>query len=100
MEKEDAIKYLDNLEKGQFLTVNIPILLEEKAKITAMYVGKDKAGRYKFIDNGNFILSKDFLERGNISIDKEYNGDEAIEIHAKFKREQEQKKKLHQRENR
>ena len=100
MEKGDAIEYLDNLERGQFLTVNIPISLNNQAKITAMYMGKDKEGRYNFIDSGRFILSKDFLEKENISIDKEYNGDEAIEIHAKFKREQEQKKKHHQRENR
>ena len=58
-----------------------------------MYVGKDKEGRYNFIDSGNFILSKEFLEKGNISIDKEYNGDIATDIYAKFKREQERKNK-------
>lgn len=58
-----------------------------------MYVGKDKDGRYNFIDSGNFILSKEFLEKGSITIDKEYNGDVAIDIYAKFKKEQERKRR-------
>ena len=93
MEKEDAIKYLENLQQGDFLTVNIPIIADKKIQVTAMYVGKDKEGRYNFIDSGNFILSKEFLEKGNISIDKEYNGDIATDIYAKYKREQERKNK-------
>jgi hypothetical protein len=93
MEREDAIKYLENLQQGDFLTVNIPIIADKKIQVTAMYVGKDKEERYNFIDSGNFILSKEFLEKGNISIDKEYNGDIATDIYAKFKREQERKNK-------
>ena len=93
MEREDAIKYLENLQQGDFLTVNIPIIADKKIQVTAMYVGKDKEGSYNFIDSGNFILSKEFLEKGNISIDKEYNGDIATDIYAKFKREQERKNK-------
>ena len=42
MIKEDAINYLENLEQGRFITVNIPIIAEEKIQVTAMYVGKDK----------------------------------------------------------
>ena len=56
MEREDAIKYLENLQQGDFLTVNIPIIADKKIQVTAMYVGKDKEGRYNFIDSGNFIL--------------------------------------------
>lgn len=93
MEREDAIKYLENLQQGEFLTVNIPIIADQKIQVTVMYVGKDKDGRYNFKDSGNFILSKEFLEKGNISIDKEYNGDVATDIYAKFKKEQERKSK-------
>ena len=93
MEREDAIKYLENLQQGEFLTVNIPIIADKKIRVTAMYVGKDKDGRYNFIDSENFILSKEFLEKGSITIDKEYNGDVAIDIYAKFKNEQERKHK-------
>ena len=93
MEKEDAIKFLEKLQQGEFLTVNIPIIANQKIQVTAMYVGKDKAGRYNFLDSGNFILSKEFLEKGSVTLDKEYNGDVAIDIYAKFKMEQERKNK-------
>lgn len=92
MEKEQAIDYIENLKEGDFLTVNIPIFANNTAQITAMYVGKDKNGGYRFLDNGSFILTKEFLERGKVTIDKEYNSDIAIDIHTKFKMEQEIKR--------
>lgn len=95
MEKEQAIDYLENLQEGKFITVNIPIYKETKVQVTAMYVGKDADGGYKFIDSGRFVLTKGFLERGRVTIDKEYNGDVATDIYARFKKEKdlEQKKK-------
>ena len=93
MIKEDAINYLENLEQGRFITVNIPIIAEEKIQVTAMYMGKDKEGRYKFKDAGNLVLSKDFLERGNISIDKEYDGIEEDKIYKKVRKENEKKQR-------
>ena len=92
MEREDAIKYLDSLEKGHFITVNIPIIADEKIQVTAMYMGKDKNGRYNFIESGNLVLTKDFLNKGNITIDKEYNGDVALELYARFEKEQKKEK--------
>lgn len=91
MEREDAIKYLENLQQGEFLTVNIPIIADQKIQVTAMYVGKDKGGRYNFIDSGNFILSKEFLEKGKVTLDKEFNEDEAFDIYSKVKLLQEKK---------
>ena len=85
MREDEAIEYLDGLEIGKFLTVNIPIFRDEVQPVTVMYAGKDKDGRYNFIDKGNFILSKDFIERGKITLDKEFNKDEAFEIHSKVK---------------
>ena len=95
MEGKQAITYLESLESGNFLTVNIPIFGNDTAQVTAMYVGKDKDGDYNFIDTGNFKLTKEFLEKGKITIDKEYNGDVAIDIHAKFRMEEERKKQKH-----
>lgn len=66
MKEVEAIKFLEKMEKGNFLTVNFPITKDEFLPVTAMYVGKDKDGRYEFLDTGEFILSKDFLERGQI----------------------------------
>ena len=50
-----------------FITVNIPIFRDEIKPITIMYAGKDKEGRYNFIDSGNFILSKDFIEKAKVT---------------------------------
>ena len=93
MQKEQAIDYLEKLKEGEFLTVNIPIFRNDMAQVTAMYIGKEKDGRYKFMDTGNFQLSKEFLESGKVTIDKEFNGYKAIEIHEKFKRLQEKRQK-------
>ena len=49
---------------------------EDSIPITAMFIGKDDYGRYNFADKGLFTLSKEFIERGKVSIDKEFNGDE------------------------
>ena len=97
---EQAINYLENLEKGNFLTVNIPIFRDETAQVTAMYLGKDKDGNYNFLDTGNFKLTKEFLEKGKITIDKEYDGDIAMDIHTKFRIEQDKKKQKSNRESR
>ena len=53
-----------------------------------MFIGKDDFGRYNFADKGLFTLSKEFIERGKVSIDKEFNGDEAFEIYSKVRQEQ------------
>ncbi len=85
MSENDAINYLEKLERGNFLTVNIPISRDDVIQVTAMYIGKDEMGRYNFADKGNFILSKEFLEKGEVTIDKEYNRDDAFEIYSKVK---------------
>lgn len=97
---EQAIDYLENLERGNFLTVNIPIFRDETAQVTAMYLGKDKDGNYNFLDTGNFKFTKEFLEKGKITIDKEYDGDIAMDIHAKFRIEQDRKRQKSNRDYR
>ena len=86
MENQEAINYLDNLQKGMFCTVNIPICNNsEKIPITAMYMGKDKEGRYNFMDTGRFIMSKEFIKKKLISIDKDIDEDKAMEIYSKVR---------------
>ena len=91
MKQDEAIEYLEKLEVGMFLTVNIPIFRDEVKPITVMYAGKDKDGRYNFVDTGNFILSKDFIEKGKVTLNKEFNEDEAFDIYSKVKLLQEKK---------
>lgn len=91
MKEDEAINYLETLEVGTFLTVNIPISASENVPVTAMYAGKDKDGRYEFLDTGEFILSKDFLEKGKISIEKEFDDESAMKIHTRIRKEFEKK---------
>lgn len=91
MKEEKAIEFLENLERGMFFTLNIPLTRNENIPITVMYVGKDKDGRYKFLDNGKIIMSKRFIKEKGIEIDKEYNEKDAIEIYAKMKRNRSKK---------
>lgn len=85
MENQETIKYLDNLLVGMFCTINIPLYNNEKIPVTAMYMGKDKEGRYNFVDTGRFILSKEFIEQKSITIDKTFDKDKAIEIYSKVR---------------
>ena len=86
IEKQEAIEYLNKLQKGMFCTVNIPLYSNEKMPITVMYMGKDEQGRYNFIDTGRFIMSKEFIEQKSISIDKSFDEDKASEIYESVKR--------------
>ena len=85
MENKEAIDYLNNLKQGMFCTVNLPLYRNEVIPITAMYMGKDKDGRYNFIDTGRFILSKEFIESKSISIDKSFDEDKALKIYSKIR---------------
>ena len=85
MENQETIKYLDNLLVGMFCTVNIPLYNNEKIPVTAMYIGKDKDGRYNFIDTGRFVLSKEFIGQKSITIDKTFDEDKAFEIYSKVR---------------
>ena len=87
MKEYEAIDYLEKLKVGNCITVNIPIIGEENYPITAMYMGKDRDGRYKFADSGRFMLSKDFINKGKVSIDKNFDKNKAIEIHKRIRKE-------------
>ena len=95
-----SITLAKNLLNHIIVAINIPIIGDEKISITAMYMGKDKDGRYNFTDNSRFIFSREFLEKGTISIEKEFDGDKAIDIHANIKRKQDRIKKSKGRDSR
>ena len=46
MKEQEAIDYLDNLQVGEFITVNIPVFSGEYIASTCLYMGKDDEGRY------------------------------------------------------
>ena len=89
MKEQEAIDYLDNLQVGEFITVNIPVFSGEYIASTCLYMGKDDEGRYILKDESCFKLSKDFLIKNKISVDK----DKAFDIYKDIKKEQENREK-------
>ena len=98
MKEQEAIKYLENLESGNYVTINIPLFKDENIPVTAMYLGKDTQGRYNFADTGKFVFTKEFIERGKITLDKEYDDDKAFEIYEKLQKDIHKEKKKKDRE--
>lgn len=89
MKEQEAIDYIESLKPGEYMTINIPLLGHDVIPVTVMYDGKDNQDRYNFIDTGRFKLTKVLLERGKISIDKEFDKDTAKEIYQKVLMEKE-----------
>ena len=81
MEAEKTIEFLDNLQKGMFCTINLPLFKDEIKPITAMYIGKDDDGRFVFLGDNQFAFSKNFIQKKNISVNKEFDEDKATEIY-------------------
>ena len=89
---KDSIVFLEQLEPGNFCTVNMPLFNNESISVTAMFMGKDENGRYNFLDTGRFILSKEFITKKGISIRKEFDEEKAFEIYSNFKKLQNKSK--------
>lgn len=100
MKEQEAIDYLEKLQVGEFITVNIPVFSGEYIASTCIYMGKDDEGRYILKDENCFKMSKDFMLRNKISIDKDFDGDKAFDIYKDIKKEQEKQEKQKNKKNR
>ena len=89
---DEAINYLENLEVGNFLTLNIPIYSGEFLATPVIYLGKDDEDRYIFEEHSSYKISKDFLKRNNIFIDADYDRGKAYEIIDEVKKRMKNKK--------
>ena len=49
-------------------------------------MGKDREGRYKFMDTGKFVLPQKLIEEKAVEVYKEYNENIAKKIYSKFKK--------------
>lgn len=90
---EEAINYMESLQIGEFCTVNIPIYSGEFIASTCIYMGKDEQGRYILKDENCFKMSKEFMRKNKISIDKNFDGDKAFDIYKDIKKEQKKQNK-------
>lgn len=92
MKSEKTIDFLNQLQRGMFCTINLPLYKDEIKPITAMYMGKDEQERYVFLEDNQFAFSKSFIEKKNISVNKEYDEDKATEIYMKVAKFKEKRK--------
>lgn len=86
MNNKESIEYLNSMKKGQFCTIHIPLINNKTIPVTAMYMGKDREGRYKFMDTGKFVLPQKLIEEKAVEVYKEYNENIAKKIYSKFKK--------------
>ena len=93
-------KHFETVDFSEFITVNIPVFSGEYIASTCLYMGKDDEGRYILKDESCFKLSKDFLIKNKISVDKEFDGDKAFDIYKDIKKEQENREKQKHKKNR
>ena len=52
MEEKDSIEVLEELGTGMFCNIELPLTNSMTSNVTAIYLGKDKDGRYNFFDGG------------------------------------------------
>ena len=63
MKEEEANSYLDTLEIGSYITINIPIYINENLPVTAMYLGKISKGDTILLIVVNLYLQKSLLKK-------------------------------------
>ena len=99
MREDEAIKFLETLEVGTFLTVNIPISSNQNMPVTAMYAGKDKDGRYNFFDGvgacGTFKMNKNFIIQRDIKITNKLDEEKSYDLYVELKKYQNKLKDKH-----
>lgn len=50
MQEKDSIDVLEELDKGRFCSIGLLLTNSMRSNVTAIYLGKDKDGRYDFYD--------------------------------------------------
>lgn len=85
VEQNNSIQILEELDKGNFCNIELPLTNSMKSDITAMYLGKDKDGRYNFYDgggaSGTFKMSEEFILKRDINITKQFDEERTFELY-------------------
>ena len=92
MEKQEAINYLNNLQKGMFCTVNLPLYGDEVIPITVMYIGKDKDGN----DIDKTVISREYSSEWKPGDEPYYpvNDEKNGALYAEYKKLAEKEEKV------
>lgn len=74
MQEQNSIEILEELGTGMFCKIGLPLTNSMTSNVTAIYLGKDKEGRYNFFDGGGaigtFKMAKEFIIKREIKIEK------------------------------
>ena len=93
MQKEDSIKILEELQNGMFCNIGLPLTNSMRSDVTAMYLGKDKDGRYNFFDGGGacgtFKLTEKMIREKNIEITKQFDEEKTFELYQELNKKTE-----------
>ena len=95
-DNDELINLIKDIAKeGEVVSVGGSMSLFESKVIELL-----RSGRYEFLDTGEMIMSKDLLIRSDITIEKEFNREDAKKIHKRIKLEYEKAHKKKNREDR
>lgn len=92
MQEKDSIQILEEMGTGMFCKVGLPLTNSMKSDVIAIYLGKDKEGRYNFFDGGGaigtFKMPKDFIIKREIKIEKVNNEEETKHLYTILKKQE------------
>lgn len=85
---ESSIEILEELNSGMFCNIELPLTNSLKSNVTAMYMGKDKEGRYNFYDGGGacgtFKMTSQFIRDKEIKITKQFDEEKTYDLYVKL----------------
>mgnify|MGYP006958025626 CR=1 FL=1 len=88
MENKNSIEILEELNAGMFCNIELPVTNSLKSNVTAMYMGKDKEGRYNFYDGGGacgtFKMTAQFIRDKDIKITKQFDEEKTYDLYVKL----------------
>ena len=67
MEEKNSIEVLEELGTGMFCNIELPLTNSMTSNVTAIYLGKDKDGRYNFFEYPPFKMTIPGICRGELT---------------------------------
>lgn len=78
-QEKNSIEVLEEIGTVMFCNIELPLTNSMTSNVTAIYLGKDKDGRYNFFDGksacGTFKMTENFILQKDIKITKKLDED-------------------------
>ena len=98
-QEKSSIEVLEELGTGMFCNIELPLTNSMTSNVTAIYLGKDKDGRYNFFDGGGacgtFKMTKNFIMQRDIKITNKLDEDKTYDLYVELKKYQSKIKDKH-----